>query len=111
MRRRQFITLVGSAAAAWPFAARAQQPGKGARVGFLGAASASGYANQVAGFRSGLRDLGYVEGTNVIIEYRWAEGNYERLRELATQLIRSNVDVIVTHGAPATLAAKQATAT
>jgi putative tryptophan/tyrosine transport system substrate-binding protein len=111
MRRRQFITLVGSAAAAWPFAARAQQPGKVARIGFLGAASASGYANQVAGFRSGLRDLGYVEGTNVIIEYRWAEGNYERLRELATQLIRSNVDVIVTHGAPATLAAKQATAT
>ena len=111
MRRRAFITLAGGVAAAWPLAARAQQAGKIARIGFLGAASASAYARQVEGFRLGLHDLGYIEGTNTVIAYRWAEGNYARLPELAADLIRSNVDVIVTHGAPATLAAKQATVT
>ena len=85
MRRREFITLLGGAAA-WPIAARAQQAGKIVRIGFLGAASASGYARQVEEFRSGLRDLGYVEGTNIIIVYRWAEGNYARLPELAAAL-------------------------
>jgi len=110
IRRREFITLLGGAAAAWPVAAWAQQAGKVVRIGFLGAASASGYANQVTGFRAGLRDLGYVEGTNAIIEYRWAEGNYERLPGLVADLIRSNVDVIVTHGTPGSLAAKRATA-
>jgi putative tryptophan/tyrosine transport system substrate-binding protein len=110
IRRREFITLLGGAAVAWPLAARARQPGKVARVGFLGAASASSYATQLEGFRLGLRDLGYVEGTNLIIEYRWAQGNYERLRELAAELVRSNVDVIVTHGTPGALTAKQATA-
>ena len=94
--RRDFITLLGSAAG-WPLAARAQQPGKIARIGLLGAASASGYANQVEGSRLGLRDLGYIEGTNIIIDYRWAEGRYERLPELAADLARSKVDVIVTH--------------
>jgi ABC-type uncharacterized transport system substrate-binding protein len=110
VKRREFISLLGGAAAGWPLAARAQQPGKVPRIGFLGAASASSYATQLAGFRLGLRDLGYVEGTNIVIEYRWAEAKYERLRDLVAELIRSNVDVIVTHGTPGSLAAKQMTA-
>jgi putative ABC transport system substrate-binding protein len=109
--RRQFISAIGGAAVAWPLAARTQQPGKVPRIGVLGAASASGFANRVAEFRASLRDLGYVEGTNIIIEFRWAEGNYARLPKLAAELIRSNVDLIVTHGTPGSLAAKQATAT
>jgi len=96
VKRREFITLLGGAAA-WPLVARAQQTGKVARVGFLGAASAAGYANQLAWFRAGLRDLGYVEGTNVVIDDRWAQGHYERLPGLVADLVRSNVDVIVTH--------------
>jgi putative ABC transport system substrate-binding protein len=108
VRRREFFTLLGGAAA-WPLAASAQQPGKVPRIGFLGAQSAYSYASQLEGFRLGLRDHGYVEGTTIVIEYRWAEGKYERLRELVTELIRSNVDVIVTHGTPGALAAKQAT--
>jgi hypothetical protein len=100
MRRREFITLVAGGLAVWPLAARAQQSGKVSRIGFLGAASASGYARQVEGFRSGLHELGYIEGINIVIAYRWAEGNYARLPELAAELIRSNVDVIVTHGSP-----------
>jgi putative ABC transport system substrate-binding protein len=96
-RRKFLATLLGGAAAAWPLAARAQQTGKVARVGFLGAASAAGYTNQLAGFRAGLRDLGYVEGTNVVIDDRWAQGHYERLPGLVADLVRSNVDVIVTH--------------
>jgi putative tryptophan/tyrosine transport system substrate-binding protein len=110
MRRREFIRLLGGAAAAWPLAATAQQPGRVPRIGFLGAVSASSYASQLEGFRLGLRDLGYVEGTNLVIEYRWAEGKYERLRELMAELVGLNVDVIVTHGTPAALIAKQATA-
>jgi putative tryptophan/tyrosine transport system substrate-binding protein len=74
MRWRHFITLLGGAAA-WPLAGRAQQTGKVARIGFLGAASESGFAKRVEGFRSGLRDLGYVEGTNAIIEYRNTSGS------------------------------------
>src|SRR5262249_24937540 len=74
-------------------------------------ASAAGYANQLAGFRTGLRDLGYVEGTNVVVDDRWAQGHYERLPGLVADLVRSNVDVIVTHGTPGALAAKQATTT
>jgi ABC-type uncharacterized transport system substrate-binding protein len=109
MRRRHFINLVGSAAA-WPLVARAQ-PHKPPTIGFLGAASASAYANQVEGFRSGLRELGYVEGNNIAILYRWAEGRYEQLPELAAGLVRANVDVIVTHGTPGTRAAEEATTT
>jgi len=112
IRRREFISLLGGAAA-WPLAARAQQSGKVARLGFLGATSATvgDYPNRIAALRSGLRDLAYVEGTNLIIEYRWAEQNYARLPALADELVRSSVDVIVTHGTPATAAAKRATTT
>jgi len=110
MRRRDFITLLGGTAAAWPLAARAQQPGKSV-IGFLGMASPSTFASRLEGFRLGLRDFGYVEGTNIKTEYRWAEGRYERLPELAAELVRSNVDLIVTHGTPGSLAAKRATTT
>jgi putative ABC transport system substrate-binding protein len=113
MRRRDFITLFGVAAMVTvpPLAARAQLAGKSPTIRFLGAVSATGFANQIAGFREGLRDLGYVEGTSIKIEYRWAEGNYARLPELVADLIRANVALIVTHGTPGTLAAKRATAT
>ena len=81
------------------------------RIGFLGSSSAPGYAPQVEALRAGLRDLGYVDGKNIVIEFRWAEGKYERLPELAAELVRLPVDVIVTHGTPAALACKQATTT
>ena len=110
MRRREFITLLGGAMAAWPLVAQAQQAGKVARIGFLGATSPAGYGARVEALRAGLRELGYIEGTNLVLEYRWAEGNYDRLPALLAELIRSNVDIIVTHGTPAALAAKQATA-
>ncbi len=93
-----------------PLAAEAQQAGV-PRIGFLGAASASGYAPQLKAFRQGLRELGYVEGKNIAIEYRWAEGDYNRLPELAAELARLKVDVLVTHGVPGTLAAKRTTTT
>jgi putative ABC transport system substrate-binding protein len=93
-----------------PFAAEAQQAGV-PRIGFLGAASASGYAPQLKAFRQGLRDLGYVEGKNIAIEYRWAEGKYARLPELAAELAHRKVDVLVTHGLPGTQAAKGVTTT
>src|SRR5262245_37396312 len=112
MHRRSVLTLLGSAsAAAWPLAARAQRPGKIARIGFLGAGSASSLSSRVEAFRAGLRDLCYVEGTNIIVEYRWTEDNYQRIPELLTDLIRSNVELIVTHTTAAALAAKQATTT
>ena len=109
--RRRLLIALGAGALAAPLAAFAQQKGKIRRIGFLGAISASGYASQMEGFRSGLRDFGYVEGKNLVVEYRWAEGKYERLPELAAELIRSKVEVIVTHGTPGTRAAKQATTT
>ena len=111
MKRREFITLLGGAAAAWPLAARAQQPGKMARIGFLGSATAAGSAKSVEALRAGLRDFGHVEGRNIVIEFRWAEGKYDRLSDLVAELIRLNVDVIVTHGTPGTRTAKQATTT
>jgi putative ABC transport system substrate-binding protein len=109
-RRREFITLLGGAAASWSPVARAQQT-KVARIGFLGSDSASSHASRLAAFRAGLRDLGRLEGTNLFIEYRWAEGNYERLRGLADELVRLKVDVLVTHATPGALAAKSATST
>jgi putative tryptophan/tyrosine transport system substrate-binding protein len=109
MRRREFITLVGGTAAAnaWPLATRAQS--KTARIGFLGSATAAGSAPFVSALREGLNALGYVEGKDLIMEFRWAEGNYARLPELVADLIRLNVDVLVTHGTPGTHAAKRAT--
>jgi putative ABC transport system substrate-binding protein len=109
MQRRHFVTLVCGMAAAWPLVLHAQPLGRVARIGFLGSASATASAKSVDAFRTGLRDLGYVEGRNIVIEFRWAEGKYDRLSELVAELIRLNVDVIVTHGTPGTRTAKQAT--
>jgi putative tryptophan/tyrosine transport system substrate-binding protein len=109
MRRRDFITLVGGAAA-WPLAARAQQA-RMTRIGFLGPTSYFGMQERMDALRAGLRDLGYVEGDNLSIDFRWAEGRYDRLPALAAELVRLKVDVIVTATTPATLAAKQATTT
>lgn len=94
-----------------PILASAQQPGKIHRIGILGATSASAYTVYLDAFRQGLRDLGYVEGKNVVIEARWADGRYERLPDLAGELVRSKVDLIVTHGPVGSRAAKQATST
>ena len=110
MKRREVITLLGGAAA-WPIEARAQQAAKTARIGFLGADTQSGIESRLERFRAGLRDLGYVEGDNVLIDFRWAEGNYARLAEFAGELVRLKVDLLVTYGTPGTLAAKQATTT
>src|SRR5947208_6895117 len=109
MRRRDLITLLGGAAA-WPLAARAQQPGKLPTIGFVGAGTPSTYAPWVAAFVQRLRELGWVEGRTIAIEYRWAEGRNERYAENAAEFVRLKVDVIVTSATPATLAAKQATA-
>ena len=90
MRRRDFIGLLGSMTAAWPLTAHAQN--KVARLGFLGVASATGF--QTEALRAGLREFGYVEGNNIVIEYRFAEGRYERLPELAAELVGRKVNVI-----------------
>jgi putative tryptophan/tyrosine transport system substrate-binding protein len=111
MRRREFITLIGGAAAAWPWAAHTQPSGKTYRIGFLGVFSYSEYGRLVDALRTGLRQHGYEEGKNIVIEYRWAEGSYDRLHELAAELVKLNVDVLVTHSTPGALAAKQATST
>jgi putative ABC transport system substrate-binding protein len=110
MRRRKFLGVLGGAAAAWSLPARAQQA-KVSRIGFLGPASASATARWVDALRAGLHDLGYEDGKNVLFDFRWAEGRDDRLSELAADLVRLNVDVLVTYGTPGTHAAKQATTT
>jgi putative tryptophan/tyrosine transport system substrate-binding protein len=109
--RRKLLVALGVGALATPLTAFAQQKGKVWRIGFLGTASASGYAGRVDALRAGLRDLGYVEGKNIVIEFRWAEGKYERLPELAAELVRLKVEIIVAQGTPGILAAKNATTT
>jgi putative tryptophan/tyrosine transport system substrate-binding protein len=108
MRRREFITLLGGAAATWPRAARAQQSGPMPAIGFLGVAPASSYVSRVEGLRSGLRELGYVEGRNVSFAFQWAD-TPAQLSELAAELVKREVAVIVTSGNTATRAAKTAT--
>jgi putative ABC transport system substrate-binding protein len=108
LKRREFITLLGIAAT-WPLAARAQQPGKLPTIGFLGQSTRSAGSEWVAAFVQRLRELGWNEGRTIVIEYRWGEGREERFAEVAAEFVRLKVDVIVTSGTLAVMAAKQAT--
>src|SRR5262245_2391373 len=111
MRRREFIkAIVGAAVTAGPLAARAQQPAMPV-VGFLNGSSAAGYAKFLSEFRRGLNSMGFIEGQNVLVEYRWAEGHYERLPDLADDLIRRKVAIIAATSTPAALVAIKATTT
>jgi putative ABC transport system substrate-binding protein len=107
MRRRDFIAAFGGAAATWPLAARAQQP----VIGFLSSASPEPFTPMLAAFREGLGEMGYVEHQNLSIEYRWADGRFDRLQALAADLVRDKVNLIAAGGVPAAVTAKAATTT
>jgi putative ABC transport system substrate-binding protein len=111
MDRRRFLLTSLAGILATPLAAEGQSAGKAYRIGYLGNASALAQATRVESLRAALRDLGYEEGKNIVIEFRWAEGKLDRLPALAAELVRLNVDVLVTAGTPGALAAKQATST
>lgn len=108
LKRREFITLLGGSAA-WPLAARAQQANKLPKIGFLGSGTAAAQGQWVAAFSQRLRELGWIEGRNLTIEYRWAEGNSDRAAELAAEFVRLKVDVIVTYANPIVVATKKVT--
>jgi putative tryptophan/tyrosine transport system substrate-binding protein len=107
--RRKFLATLGGAAAAWPLGARAQQPGKLPTIGYLGSGTPLTDSQWLAAFEQRMRELGWIDGRNVAIEVRWAEGHSERFAEIAAELVRLKVDVILTHNTPPVLAAKQAT--
>jgi ABC-type uncharacterized transport system substrate-binding protein len=109
MKRREFITLLGGAAAAWPIAARAQQVGRLPTIGFLVTGTPSSHGQWFAALVQRLHELGWIEGRTVAIEYRWAEGRTERFDEIAAEFVRRKVDVIVTSSTAAIVAAKRAT--
>jgi putative tryptophan/tyrosine transport system substrate-binding protein len=109
LKRRELLAVLGSSVV-WPLVAQGQQPAKIARIGFLGATHVGSWTTRVEAFRSGLRELGYVDGKNVFIEYRWANEKYDELPALAAELVNLKVDVL-TYGTPGTLAAKRATTT
>src|SRR5262245_31053834 len=111
MKRREFMSLIGAVLAAPPLAAHAQRSGRIARVGLLGLTMADSLPKRTTAFRGGMRDLGYQEGRDFVIEYRWADGKYDRLPALFAELVELKVDVIVTHGTPGVLAAREATRT
>jgi putative tryptophan/tyrosine transport system substrate-binding protein len=110
VKRRDFISLVGGAAAAWPMGARAQQPARLPIIGFFGPSTPSAMSQWVPVFVQRLRELGWIEGRTAAFEYRWAEGHSERFAEIAAEFVRLKVDVIVTYATPPVVAAKQATA-
>jgi putative ABC transport system substrate-binding protein len=108
MKRREFITLIGGGAVVWPLAAHAQQPGKRPTIGFLGTTTAAAWGPWTAAFVQRLRELGWIDGRNLAIEYRWAEARSENFAEIAAEFVRLKVDVIIAGGSAA-IAAKQAT--